>query len=252
MIKFFRKIRQKLVQENRVSKYLIYALGEIILVVIGILIALQINNWNETRKSKKMANEIYTNLLTSLEQDSVEVERTITLLTKSLETQRKLILYQSNPYSNLTNPEDLDNMVQDVFSGVMSFFPKTGVYDLITSNNSMELLQSKKVKSLLINLYDFQYKRYENVDLIIDNKYHYHLGSLIRKKIGFVVEYDSESQIKVVKSVNPVFFNNYYDEFVSECQDVYSALSTANNYLLEIKKSINELIVLIKEELNNA
>ena len=52
MIKFFRKIRQKLLSENKFSKYLIYAIGEIVLVVIGILIALQINNWNEHRKDK--------------------------------------------------------------------------------------------------------------------------------------------------------------------------------------------------------
>ncbi len=53
MIKFFRKIRQGLLTENKFSKYLLYAIGEIILVVIGILIALSINNWNEDRKSKK-------------------------------------------------------------------------------------------------------------------------------------------------------------------------------------------------------
>ncbi|NCQ59013.1 MAG: hypothetical protein GW794_14435, partial [Flavobacteriales bacterium] len=51
MIKFFRKIRQKMLKENKFSKYLLYAIGEIILVVIGILIALQINNWNENRKN---------------------------------------------------------------------------------------------------------------------------------------------------------------------------------------------------------
>ncbi len=50
MIAFFRKIRQKLLDEKSFSSYLVYALGEIVLVVIGILIALQINNWNEARK----------------------------------------------------------------------------------------------------------------------------------------------------------------------------------------------------------
>jgi len=49
MIKFFRKIRQQLLTENKFSKYLLYAIGEIVLVVIGILIALQINNWNIER-----------------------------------------------------------------------------------------------------------------------------------------------------------------------------------------------------------
>jgi hypothetical protein len=54
MIKFFRKIRQRLLSENKFSKYLIYAIGEIILDVIGILIALSINNWNENRKIKNL------------------------------------------------------------------------------------------------------------------------------------------------------------------------------------------------------
>ena len=56
MIKFFRQIRQKLLTENRFNKYLIYAIGEIVLVVIGILIALQINNWNENRKENLSEN----------------------------------------------------------------------------------------------------------------------------------------------------------------------------------------------------
>jgi len=59
MIKFFRKIRQKLLTENKFSKYLLYAFGEIILVIIGILIALSINNWNE---EKKLEQEVTTYL----------------------------------------------------------------------------------------------------------------------------------------------------------------------------------------------
>ena len=54
MIKFFRKIRQKLLSENKFGKYLIYALGEIILVVIGILIPLQINDWNAQNKKENL------------------------------------------------------------------------------------------------------------------------------------------------------------------------------------------------------
>ncbi|WP_373520419.1 DUF6090 family protein [Aquiflexum sp.] len=51
MLKFYHKIRQKLLQQNRVTQYLVYALGQIFLVVIGILIALSINTWNENRKN---------------------------------------------------------------------------------------------------------------------------------------------------------------------------------------------------------
>ncbi|NVJ46088.1 MAG: hypothetical protein HWE07_03140, partial [Cytophagia bacterium] len=53
MIQLFRKILQKLLQQNRVTRYLAYALGEIILVTIGILIALQVNNWNEEKKRQE-------------------------------------------------------------------------------------------------------------------------------------------------------------------------------------------------------
>ena len=63
MIKFFRKIRFDLMEKNKTGKYLKYAIGEIILVVIGILIALQINNWNEIRKAKLNENSIYKNML---------------------------------------------------------------------------------------------------------------------------------------------------------------------------------------------
>lgn len=71
MIKFFRKIRQRLLTENKFSKYLLYAIGEIILVVIGILIALSINNWNEEKKDRilevKILSEIKENLLSDFE-----------------------------------------------------------------------------------------------------------------------------------------------------------------------------------------
>ncbi len=69
MLNFFRKIRQRLLSENKFSKYLIYAIGEIILVVIGILIALQINNWNEKRKEKESLHAIYDLVINDLESD---------------------------------------------------------------------------------------------------------------------------------------------------------------------------------------
>ena len=52
MINFFRKIRHKLADNNQFLKYSRYAIGEIVLVVVGILIAVQINNWNEARKAE--------------------------------------------------------------------------------------------------------------------------------------------------------------------------------------------------------
>lgn len=77
MIKFFRKFRQNLLSEGKTGKYLKYAIGEIILVVIGILIALQINNWNEDRKSEAKKQDYYVQLLDDLNNDIVSVQNTI-------------------------------------------------------------------------------------------------------------------------------------------------------------------------------
>lgn len=66
MIKFFRKIRQRLLTENKFSKYLIYAIGEVVLVVIGIIIALQINNWNESKKAINSELQLYGKLVNDL------------------------------------------------------------------------------------------------------------------------------------------------------------------------------------------
>jgi hypothetical protein len=82
MIKFFRKIRQNMLTENKFGKYLIYAIGEIILVVIGILIALQVNNWNEERKIKdetikitKALNSEYSDNKTVLKERIGDLEK---------------------------------------------------------------------------------------------------------------------------------------------------------------------------------
>ena len=63
MIKYFRKIRQQLLTQNRFSKYLLYAVGEILLVMVGILLALQVNNWNEDKKLKVKKESYKTSLI---------------------------------------------------------------------------------------------------------------------------------------------------------------------------------------------
>ncbi len=70
MIKFFRKIRQRLLTENKFSKYLIYAFGEIVLIIIGIFFALQLQNWNETRKQKAQFKNTLEQLYTTIKYDT--------------------------------------------------------------------------------------------------------------------------------------------------------------------------------------
>jgi len=74
MIKFFRKIRQNLLMENKTGKYFKYAIGEIILVVIGILIALGINNWNTQRNEKLKYKKQLTNVVQNIKADSIQLQ----------------------------------------------------------------------------------------------------------------------------------------------------------------------------------
>ncbi|MEP0131896.1 MAG: DUF6090 family protein [Eudoraea sp.] len=78
MINFFRKIRQRLLTENKFSKYLLYAIGEILLVVVGILIALSINNWNEDKKvmkyELKILQELYSTIINDIEFQKIQIE----------------------------------------------------------------------------------------------------------------------------------------------------------------------------------
>ncbi len=74
MIPFFRKIRKKLADDNKPMKYMRYAIGEILLVVIGILIALSINNWNEERKNRQAENEALINLKLEFDENEQRLE----------------------------------------------------------------------------------------------------------------------------------------------------------------------------------
>jgi len=90
MIKLFRNIRKSLLNESKTGKYLKYALGEIVLVVIGILIALQINNWNEQQKHNKSKNNYTKSLIADLEKDSIQLIEENIKLTGRLEFLKKI------------------------------------------------------------------------------------------------------------------------------------------------------------------
>jgi hypothetical protein len=107
MIKFFRKIRQNLLMENKTGKYFKYAIGEIILVVIGILIALQINNWNENRKNNSKVNTYLNNMIQDLTTDQESLNEMYSQHSfKFYSMQYLLTLEGSNPYDPIGDRKD--------------------------------------------------------------------------------------------------------------------------------------------------
>lgn len=97
MIKILRKIRYNLMEKGKTTQYFKYALGEIILVVIGILIALQINNWNEERKEKIVEENFFENVLIDLEKDEEKLKYYHKFYTKRIEYLDTLLTYVRNP-----------------------------------------------------------------------------------------------------------------------------------------------------------
>lgn len=114
MIKFFRKIRQSLLQQGKAGKYFTYAFGEIFLVVIGILIALQINNWNEEHKINKIRTLKLSQIESDLRADVVALEEGISTKETELNT---LISYRDRLLPAGASIDTLDKIVYTEFLG---------------------------------------------------------------------------------------------------------------------------------------
>jgi hypothetical protein len=143
MIPFFRKLRQKLVTENRVSKYALYALGEILLVVIGILIALQINNWNEERMERNQEQAI-------LRQLRIEFKTNLEQLDEKMESKRLLIRSVRRILDYVDHPELRKRDSLDYFLGwTTPFSTFDPIENDLASSGSLRLIRSDSLKLLL-------------------------------------------------------------------------------------------------------
>ena len=148
MIKFFRKIRQQLLTENKFSKYLLYAIGEIILVVIGILIALQINNWNENKKSSEFEKEMFTQILDNLKQDKQTLKKIKTNFNKAITSSNKIL-----ENSQLESKSDsLKFWLADIIQ-FERFQPITNSYEALKSKG-LDKVSNKELRLLLGTYYD--------------------------------------------------------------------------------------------------
>jgi len=127
MIKFFRKIRQSLLMENKTGTYFKYAIGEIVLVVIGILIALSINNWNESRKTKKFEHEILKDIANGIEDNYFQIELSLRNNKASIESANIILNALEN---NLPYNDSLDVHFSKSISWVSAKFNNNGYESL--------------------------------------------------------------------------------------------------------------------------
>ena len=151
MIKIFRRIRKTLISENKMGKYLKYAIGEIVLVVIGILIALSINTWNENNKSEKEANFQLSKLRDNLISDKAQLMAAISSDSLYIDN----LVYCVNVLANeIEAPKEkfIDNL--QYLSSIMSFDPIRGTFDGLISSGKIELISNQNLLDALFSYYN--------------------------------------------------------------------------------------------------
>lgn len=162
-MKLFRKIRHTLILDNKKTQYLKYALGEIILVVIGILIAVQINNWNESIKDEKSLNEYLIKIKSHTYEDIDQLEE--------LSNGRKQIADICKKARNsILNKTENENLFLFKITGTafvdFYFKPNSGGYESLKNSDYYGKINNTKLDSLLAKYYGL-------VDVIAENERSY-------------------------------------------------------------------------------
>ncbi|MDT0605992.1 DUF6090 family protein [Croceitalea rosinachiae] len=181
MIKLFRRIRQKLLSENKFSKYLLYAIGEIILVVIGILIALQINNWNEDLNIENQREK----LIAALHSDALTTDNRLDFgLQMASDINQKLSHFlKILSRDNTTISRDTLKIYSSYIFQVANFKPAMSSYETAVSTGNIALLENETLLSQYIQFKD-DYDWFKLHQDISGNMVY--LGSVweFRKKLG--------------------------------------------------------------------
>ncbi|SHH41863.1 DUF6090 family protein [Winogradskyella jejuensis] len=200
MIKLFKSIRRKLLTENRFNKYLLYAIGEIILVVIGILIALGINNWNENRKSSIQEVEVLKSLRNNLQQAEKQSKALI-----NHETEVKQILIESINTANENNRYHTKQITDSIFKiavwDLQRDLPTLTTYLNLKNTNQLGLIKNKVISEKFTQL-DFKYNRLS--DILNDrlNVQEIRIDNISENEINFIPLIKSE--IPEIDSANEI------------------------------------------------
>ena len=236
MVKFFRKIRQRLLTENKFSRYLIYAFGEIILVVIGILIALQINNWNETRKSSIEEQEYLKQIKQEIQADIASID---SILPKLQDRQKKLDTLETILASNAIG--------DDTREGYKLWRKSWNFPDFNSHNNTIETLKSSgqiqiiQSKELLNALSSYQNK----LDAFyihqgIMNNYLQNSDSFFTFFNATEIKRQSENNIKVPVNSEALSLKN---EVFGKIEMLHSLSKfSSNGHLPKIKKNAEQIL----------
>ena len=225
MIKFFRKIRQNLLMENKKGTYLKYAIGEIILVVIGILIALQINNWNERKKERVKEESFLREINLDFKSNKTQLDSIISHNKVSLNASIKILeVIESFNLKSIEIDESNVHLVDSIryynnfaWKG-KSFNPKNGAVEALLNSSSFDLIKNDTLRRNLISWKDVlgDYLEEEQVaSNLLSNEYR----PWKNKNIDPDFIHDLESR--------KAFFSKNYRNYINQrAYDIYNMLNT--------------------------
>lgn len=250
MIKFFRRIRQKLLAEKIFNKYLVYAVGEIILIVIGILIALQISNWNEIKKIRSSEQQYLLSLKTEFNFNKVELEKIMNRNIRNAENAIK-VLNIMGPESPQIKEEELSFLLSGSLSFEVQFDPNQGVLDEIISSGKLGVFSNEELKFALsswngllqrarLQEKELQRLRYITID-IVRNK------SNLRKGLGPFLDKWGITPSKFKKGSLSILQSLPFEGHMMGIATM--SLSLNNNDYLRFSKEIDRILLLIDDEL---
>ena len=158
MIKLFRKIRQDLMAENKIGKYLKYAVGEIVLVVIGILIALQLNTWKEGQKNRKLEKYLLENIAENLHQNADLLSRQIISIGYYRRSGDVIISAIEN---KLSDQDSLENYFHLALMNTSDLkLPETG-YNMV-ENKGFEIIQNQALKKEIMIYFEATQAKFQS------------------------------------------------------------------------------------------
>ncbi len=261
MIKVFRKIRQRLLSEKKFSQYLLYALGEIILVVIGILIALQINNASENKKKREIE-------LSYLERLSIDLKDNEKLWTDFHELKEKQLTAANIflKFSFNKNKDSVLDIIMPYFNSIFSWVDlniNQVTFDEMVSSGNLDLISNDSIKIKLLELnkhyksiLDIQTKEKESHDRL--------LFPPINEKFNmrYFMALNPDKQKEIGRTFSDQEMGLYLNEFKLELLDLIADQTFMNGVTVVqtsadvsmkefsvAKEEVIELIALIQEEL---
>lgn len=200
MIKFFRKIRKSLLIQNKSGKYLKYAIGEIALVMIGILLALQVNNWNNIRINKKKERAILKELHIEFLQNKIQLDSVITYHKIAFEGTKKLIALFPIDIKKI-NLDSIENYLNDMLSSTFTYNPSQGVINSLISTSDFDIISNDNLRKTLISwpdlVVDFQEDENDAKNVVIDL-----IDPVFSKKLDFRFNFtDKRNDLKFLETL---------------------------------------------------